>query len=147
MQWHTRLALSALLIIRTGDAAASERCGDAADKALFSASSWRELRAWYATYADCDDGYMAEHVSTLVGEWLSRSPDEFKSLQEATSDSRSFEDHVIRHIGMTLSQSTTRRIRQNAEHCPTGADGVCARVIRALDELDEEVQRLRQKKE
>ena len=146
MRPHPTLVLVALLL-PIGALTASERCGDAADKALFSATSWRELSKWYSDYPECDDGYLAEHVSTLVGEWLSRSPAEFTLLGHVVGDTPGFEDHVARHIDMTLGKSTTLRIRRNAEQCPADAARICRRIIRALDELDEEARRVRREKE
>lgn len=134
--------------LRRSTAVADDVCGDAADEALFSATSWSDLSNWYSRYPECDDGYFAEYVSSLVGEWLASSPKQLVSLARAVEDAPAFEDHVARHIDMTLGATTTRRIRRNVEReCPSSATQICLRLLRELDDLKREATRIRLSKE
>lgn len=74
------VTLCLALCLSAAGGAADEQCGDSVDKALFSAKSWSDLALWFKRYPECDDGYMAEHVSTLVGEWLSSDSEQLASL-------------------------------------------------------------------
>jgi hypothetical protein len=137
-----------LTLALSASSVAAERCEDAADKALFSAKSWNDLGDWRKQYPECDDGYLAEYVSVLVGQWLSAAPEQLALLARAVEGDPPLMDLVARHIDMTLSQTITDQIRVYAERqCQSSAGPTCLRIIRALDELDEEVSRIRKTKE
>ena len=144
----TFLVLLRLVVPTVQLLAADERCGDAADKALFASESWSDLGKWFERYGECDDGYFAEHISSLVGEWLSGPPEQLAMLAAVVESYPAFDKHVTQHVDTTLNPDTTAQIRYNAERrCPSVASSVCLSVVRALDELDAEVRRLRYRKD
>jgi hypothetical protein len=121
----------------TSLASADERCGDRVDEALFRVESWEQLARWSEKYPACDDGYFAEHISTLVGTWLAKRPSTLPALRKAIARRPAFEAVVLRHIDETLGRDTTEKIRTNADRrCPAETTTLCRRIIEKLDELD-----------
>ena len=135
-----------IMLVMALRASAEDRCGDAADRALFQADSWERLAGWASRYPQCDDGYFAEHVSELVGRWLAERPSTLPALMKVIDQQPVFEAVVLRHIDITLSEKTTGAIRRNAErHCPEDATTLCRHLIAALKELDVEARERRAK--
>jgi len=72
MNVHTVLVASLLAVSINFGNQSDERCMTKAWKAVDAAKSWRDLRTWFETYADCDDGVVAEGVSDKVAQWLAK---------------------------------------------------------------------------
>jgi hypothetical protein len=138
-------AVFALFVFTATSISAFERCGDAADAALFKVTSWTELGAYWKAFTDCNDGYLGEHISELVSKWL-QEPAQIANLSQAIEMYPSLMDLATNHIDMTVNPSRVKAIRLNAEQkCPEQAGVTCSAILERLNELDEEIRAERER--
>jgi hypothetical protein len=115
---------------------------DAGDKALFKVQTWVGLAQWFERYPECDDGYLAEHVSELVQGWLARRPTTLFRLNEAVERHPALLSMVERHIDDLMSRERSARARENADRrCPGGAEKTCEAIVAAIDRRDRALDR------
>jgi hypothetical protein len=142
---HALRALAVLLAIlvslamapHTGSAA--DRCMNTADKLLFKAKSWSDLRKWFDIYADCDDGDLAEGVSNYVAVSLAQHWRDLPKLERQIEKNSRFEAFVIRHIDSTDDLDDLAGIVDNAtKRCPSHSTALCASLANAARKALEE---------
>jgi hypothetical protein len=122
-----------LLIVTALSSAGAERpqrCGDVVDRELSAANTWMALAEWYHEHPHCVDGFMAEHVTSSIGDWLSQERPAFLRLHVAVAKHGEFELLVNWHLGGEYhSVETLRLIARNADRkCPTIAASVCQNI-------------------
>lgn len=92
------------------------------------------LADWYHQHPHCVDGFFAEHVTSLIGDWLSQERPAFLRLQAAIAKHGEFELLVNWHLGGEYhSTETLRSIALNADRkCPSKAAAVCENIRRTV---------------
>lgn len=142
------LCLLVTLFSVTGPVWAADRCMNVGDTALFKVKTWDELGVWWEGYPECDDGYLAEHVSELVTTWLAKEPDSITALSRAIESHATLRPLALKHIDITASVEAIQRIQQHAsDACPDGAADLCRAILARIEDLDEEVARVRRAKD
>jgi hypothetical protein len=123
---------------------AADRCLDTADEILFKVRSWSGLRKWFESYADRDDGYLAEGVSDYVVASLAHHWNDLPALKRQIKKNPRFEAFVLRHVDATADSSDLEAVIENAtKHCPDRSSTLCTSLISAAREALEEVREVR----
>jgi hypothetical protein len=126
------LAIIALALLPARAVRAEERCNDTADRLLFKAKSWADLRRWSTSYADCDDGGLAEGVSDDVAIYLARKWRDLPKLEHEIKREPRFREFVLRHIDATAHTDDLEAVKENAtQRCPARSSALCAAIASA----------------
>jgi hypothetical protein len=126
------LAILASLAMAPHTGSAANRCLDTADKLLFKVKSWSDLRKWFESYADCDDGDVAEGVSDYVAVSLAQHWRDLPKLEHQIEKSDRFGAFVLRHIDSTDDLHDLAAIVDNAtKRCPSHSTALCASLANA----------------
>lgn len=121
---------------------AEDRCMDTADEALFKVKLWSELREWFESYADCDDGYLAEGVSDYVVVSLAQNWQNLPELKRQIESNSRFEAFVLQHIDATADDNDLKKVVENAtSRCPKHSTALCSSIIGAAREALKEIVR------
>jgi hypothetical protein len=138
------LAMLALPLLPARSSGAESRCGETADKLLSRAKSWADLRKWFTSYADCDDGDLADTVSEDVTVLLARQWQDLPSLEHEIKKEPRFRAFVLRHIDATTTIEDLEAVRRNAaQGCPARSSALCASIATAAQGALEEAKQPR----
>jgi hypothetical protein len=133
------LAMLALPLLPVRASGVEERCSNTADKLLSRASSWADLRKWFASYADCDDGDLADTVSEDVTVLLARRWQDLPRLEQEIKKESRFQAFVLQHIDATVTIDDLEAVHRNAiQQCPTGSSALCVSIATAAQGALEE---------
>jgi len=111
---------------------AADRCTGIADERLFKVKSWSGLRKWFESYADCDDGGLAEGVSDYVVVSLAQHWRDLPELKRQVEKSPQFRAFVIRHIDATTAGDDLKKVVENAtQRCPEHSMALCSAIAGA----------------
>jgi hypothetical protein len=136
------LAMLALALLPARVLRAEERCSDTADRILFKGKSWADLRRWFTSYADCDDGDLAEGVSDDVAVYLAKKWRDLPKLEREIKREPRFREFVLRHIDATADTDDIEAVKENAtRRCPARSSDLCAAIAAAAQSALEEMQR------
>ncbi len=126
------LAMLALALLPARAAIAEDRCNDTADRLLFKAKSWADLRRWSTSYADCDDGGLAEGASDYVVVFLAKKWRDLPKLEREIKREPRFRAFVLRHIDATADTDDIEAVKENAtQRCPARSSDLCAAIASA----------------
>jgi len=137
MRHCIRLMIVALTFPVSG--ASAQKCSDAqakqAEAEASSLQSWDQVYRSFRRFAACDDGAISEGYSSTVARLLSDNWDTTGFLQRRTSNNKSFEKFVLRHVDQLMSEDQEQKIRENASsHCPPGAAKLCSSIITRIQQ-------------
>jgi hypothetical protein len=136
------LPILAFLGPATHPCSAADRCTGIADERLFKVKSWSGLRKWFESYADCDDGSLAEGVDDYVVVSLARHWRDLPELKRQMEKSPQFGTFVIRHIGGTAGSDDLEKVVENAtQRCPEHSAALCSSIASAARAALEEIGR------
>jgi hypothetical protein len=136
------LAILTLALFPARAVNAEDRCNDTADRLLFKAKSWADLRRWFTGYADCDDGGLAEGVSDDVAIYLARKWRDLPKLEYEIKREPRFREFVLRHIDATAGMDDLEAAKKNAtQKCPARSSVLCAAIVTRAQSALEEAQR------
>lgn len=109
-------------------------CGEGADEALFAAETWDSLGDWVHDHPHCMDGYLAEHVVSVIGEWLTENEPDFRNLVSAIGRHPELEPTVVWYLGGEYhGVEVLERILENTRtKCPPEARDICSGVEEAV---------------
>ena len=114
---------------------ATDRCGHTADKLLFRVKSWSDVRKWFESYADCDDGDLAEGLDDYVTVSLAKHWKDLPKLKRELEKNPRLEPFVLRHIGSSANADDTEAALRNATHrCPRNLTRLCSSIATAARE-------------
>lgn len=132
------LAMLVLTLLPVG-AGAEERCNDTADRLLFKTRSWADLRKWFTSYADCDDGGLAEGLDDIVAVFLASEWRNLPKLEREIQKEPRFREFVLRHVNATANSDDLEAARKNAtQRCPARSSALCAAIAsKAQSALEE----------
>src|SRR5438128_474291 len=124
---YFRIALIPLFLVAAHPDTGRRCQDDAADHAMDSLTTWRDLRAWWETYfPECDDGYIAEGISDTVAQWLAKDWSTLPRLRKELRGRPQFLRFVIEHIDASDARDDLEKIIENAEQrCPPDATSLC----------------------
>jgi hypothetical protein len=120
---------------------AADRCSGIADERFFSkVKSWSGLRKWFESYADCDDGGLAEGISDYAVVSLAQHWRDLPELKRQIEKNSRFEAFVLRHIDATTDSDDLKKVVENAtQRCPEHSTALCSSIAgaarAALDEI------------
>jgi hypothetical protein len=138
------LAVLALALLPARAVNAEDRCNDTADRILFKAKSWADLRRWFTGYADCDDGGLAEGISDDVAVFLARKWQDLPKLEREIQREPRFREFVLRHIDSTADTDDLEAAKKNAtQKCPARSSVLCAAIASAAQNALEDARRPR----
>jgi hypothetical protein len=124
---------------------AADRCTGIADERLFKVKSWSGLRKWFESYADCDDGSLAEGIDDYVVVSLAQHWRDLPELKRQIEKSPRFGTFVIRHIGGTADSDDLEKVVENAaQRCPEHSAALCSSIASAARAALEEIGRSEQ---
>lgn len=133
------LAMLALPFLPARAAGAEERCNDTADRLLFKVKSWTDLRRWFTSYADCDDGNLADGISEDVVVFLARQWQDLPKLEREIQREPRFRAFVLAHIDATTDTADLEAVKKNAsQSCPARSAALCASIASAAQSVLEE---------
>jgi hypothetical protein len=136
------LAMLPLALLPARAVSAEDRCNDTADRLLFKAKSWADLRRWSTSYADCDDGYFAEALDDDVAVFLAKRWRDLPKLEREIAREPRFREFVLRHVGATADSDDLEAVKKNAtQKCPARSSALCAAIAAAAQSALEEIQR------
>lgn len=134
------LALLALIFSAPHPCRAANRCQDTADELLFKVKSWSGLHQWFESYADCDDGYLAEGVSDYVVVSLAHRWHDLAKLRRQIERDPRFEAFVLQHVDPTTDSDDLQAIVENAtKRCPSHSATFCTSLAGAARKALEEI--------
>lgn len=118
-----------LFVVVVVNVRADDLCNDKAGPALSSLKDWNDLRLWYETYPECDDGYFAEGLSDFVAVSLAKRWEDVPFLQTEIMKNREFKDFVLKHIDTTTNDIDLKTIARNTKvKCPTNLHPLCKEI-------------------
>jgi hypothetical protein len=92
--------------------------------------SWPDLRGWFAAYAGCDDGGIADGLDDFVTTLLATRWDEAPELERLLRDDPVFTRFVLDHIGGSANDLDSRTVVSNAmTRCTPGMQDLCADLV------------------
>ena len=111
---------------------AADRCTGIADERLFKVKSWSGLRKWFESYADCDDGYLADGVSDYVVVSLAQRWRDLPELKRQIQSNSQFGAFVLRHVDETADGDDLKVVVENAtKRCPEHSTALCSSIASA----------------
>lgn len=136
-RWRTAAAAAWLLMtlapargISGQSAMCDQQRAHQAETRIDEIRSWPDLRGWFAAYAGCDDGGIAEGLDDFVTMLLATRWDEAPELERLLHDDPVFTRFVLDHIGGTANDLDSRTIVSNAmTRCSPGMQDLCADLV------------------
>jgi hypothetical protein len=126
------LAVLVPLLLSARWASAADRCNVTADTLLFKVKSWADLHRWFKSYADCDDGDLAEGLAEYVTSSLAKEWQDLPKLEREIKKDPRFKAFVLRHLDATADTDDLEAVKKNAtERCPAGSADLCASIAGA----------------
>lgn len=99
---------------------------DQAETRIDEIKTWPDLRGWFAAYAGCDDGGIAEELDEFVTVLLATRWEDVPQLEQLSIDDPLFRRFVLEHVGRTANDLDTRAVVSNAiTRCPGGLQDFC----------------------
>jgi hypothetical protein len=130
----TKYLFVLLFVAATAVPVAAQTCGDDVERQLFEAHTWIALAEWYHDHPHCDDGHLAEHMTSQIGTWLAQDHPAFLKLSAAIAEHPEFELLVNWNLGGEYhSVKTLEAIAANAERkCPAQSASVCEHLLQTV---------------
>ncbi len=120
-----------------------------AESEIDNLKTWDDLYRMFKRYAVCsfDDGAIGEGYSDTVGRLLANDWKHLDKLIKICNSDKAFERFVYKHLDMTISADTWEIIINNAtKKCPAEARGICKLILKANDDLEQEIKQVRLRK-
>ncbi|MDY1037892.1 hypothetical protein [Lelliottia sp. CFBP8978] len=130
-----------VLIIISGSVYAEE-CSDedfnAAD-ATIPLQTWNDVASFFNKFKQCDEGYLAEGVSTAVSVLLARHWEDFPQLLQVEKNNPDFEKWMLKHINTTANGEDIELIIKNSSmRCPQGETLICNKIGQSAKQVIKE---------
>jgi len=89
-------------------------------------NDWDSVYLSFQRFSHCDDGAISEGYSDSIGRLLSANWKDFPRLMTLTTEDKTFERFVIKHIDETVPKKLLDVITTNASNkCPAGGTRLC----------------------
>lgn len=113
---------------------------EAADTAVRSINNWAGVNSFFHKFKQCDDGYIAEGLSSSVSKLLADSWSTTGQLEKMTASDRAFESWVLNHINTTSDDKDLELILNNARgNCLENNKNFCKKIESAANQALQEL--------
>jgi hypothetical protein len=137
--WRTPTLGLTLLIFTPGSLLAGQQkpCTDTeerqAEKAVDLLKTWDQVYRAYKTFAQCDDGAIAEGFSDSVGKLLANDWRYFPRLMTLAKSDADFANFVVKHVDESLPSRTLEKISKHVKlDCPPDGKKLCGAIEAAV---------------
>lgn len=119
-------------LAKANESACSDEQAKAAEANAANLVSWKDLYLNFKSYANCDDGGIAEGFSESVSIILSEHWKDLKELSRLAASDQAFRHFVISHIDQTVPAERLALIAKNASRrCPSREERLCKEIYEA----------------